>query len=565
MRFPILLAPVLGAALIAAGDPWAKGRSPLDDPAGQEAADDEGRKTYRKKLAEAYKTDEAADYLKVAAWAEGAGLRREAWVAFEAVLIADSDDPTARKRLGFVAREGRWLLVENGDIRPGDLNEERGFSLSKRLPGDVRACAALAASVDVWERYVGLNRLQAIEDDFRLWLDESLRDESSDGYNAAVQEVGWRPPTGAVAPEDTPERITRRIDEHVRKTRTGPVARGLVAHRKGLLRDAGGNRRKVRRLYEPPTSRRKRQRREELLGRWSEARKSALEAIRDPEAYHRTGEGEVVGGDFVAEQVDAARAAYAGLRDAVTEDLAPVLALPGTAAAALVEALEPVEARIRDIEGFLEYNEMPVKEAANAPSPAAWCFLYEQAGAGNRVSGLRDQLDPWEQCALRMLRNEIILRWNGQRAAHGSEQGPAPSATEAELARLLNEHRIAMGLPALAVDHRLTACARDHSEGMAQVGRLDRGSSTPGRRTPAERAQAAGFVGDVGELLHRAEGKLSVEDVVEAWCGEPEHHRSLLEKDWDRVGCGIHDGYVTQMLGARTSEDDTGEEYEERR
>ena len=164
-----------------------------------------------------------------------------------------------------------------------------------------------------------------------------------------------------------------------------------------------------------------------------------------------------------------------------------------------------------------------------------------------------------------MLRNELILRWNGQLAAPGSELGPTATATETELARLLNEHRIAMGLPALAVDHRLTACARDHSENMAQVGRLDHGSSAPGRRTPTERAQDAGFVGDVRELLHRAEGKLSVEDVVEAWCREPEDHRALLEKDWNCVGCGIHDGYVTHMLGARTSEDDTAWEYEERR
>ena len=57
-------------------------------------------------------------------------------------------------------------------------------------------------------------------------------------YAAAVEAIGWRPPTGAVAGDNVPEQTRIRVDRHVTKTMTGPLAKAFRGHGKSLLREA---------------------------------------------------------------------------------------------------------------------------------------------------------------------------------------------------------------------------------------------------------------------------------------------------------------------------------------
>lgn len=123
--------------------------------------------------------------------------------------------------------------------------------------------------------------------------------------------------------------------------------------------------------------------------------------------------------------------------------------------------------------------------------------------------------------------------------------------TTAEVVGLTNRERAAAGLPALAVDTRLTSAAQAHSADM--VARDFYSHTDPDGGGPWDRAAAAGAARrTVGENI--ACGQRSPADVVEGWMNSPGHRANILKSDFTRIGVGLAGGgragtYWTQLFG----------------
>ncbi|WP_282083643.1 CAP domain-containing protein [Streptomyces tendae] len=123
--------------------------------------------------------------------------------------------------------------------------------------------------------------------------------------------------------------------------------------------------------------------------------------------------------------------------------------------------------------------------------------------------------------------------------------------TTAEVVDLTNRERAAAGLPALAVDARLTTAAQAHSADM--VARDFYSHTDPDGGKPWDRAAAAGAARrTVGENI--ACGQRSPADVVEGWMNSPGHRANILKSDFTRIGVGLAGGgragtYWTQLFG----------------
>ncbi|MFE0367999.1 CAP domain-containing protein [Streptomyces tendae] len=123
--------------------------------------------------------------------------------------------------------------------------------------------------------------------------------------------------------------------------------------------------------------------------------------------------------------------------------------------------------------------------------------------------------------------------------------------TTAEVVDLTNRERTAAGLPALAVDARLTTAAQAHSADM--VARDFYSHTDPDGGKPWDRAAAAGAARrTVGENI--ACGQRSPADVVEGWMNSPGHRANVLKSDFTHIGVGLAGGgragtYWTQLFG----------------
>ncbi|MER7055650.1 CAP domain-containing protein [Streptomyces sp. NPDC000351] len=123
--------------------------------------------------------------------------------------------------------------------------------------------------------------------------------------------------------------------------------------------------------------------------------------------------------------------------------------------------------------------------------------------------------------------------------------------TTAEVVDLTNRERAGAGLPALAVDARLTRAAQAHSADM--VARDFYSHTDPDGGKPWDRAAAAGATRrTVGENI--ACGQRSPADVVEGWMNSPGHRANILKADFTHIGIGLAGGgrsgtYWTQVFG----------------
>ncbi|MFI8951625.1 CAP domain-containing protein [Streptomyces sp. NPDC053750] len=123
--------------------------------------------------------------------------------------------------------------------------------------------------------------------------------------------------------------------------------------------------------------------------------------------------------------------------------------------------------------------------------------------------------------------------------------------TTSEVVDLTNRERSGAGLPALAVDARLTGAAQAHSADM--VARDFYSHTDPDGGKPWDRAAAAGATQrTVGENI--ACGQRSAADVVEGWMNSPGHRANILKADFTHIGVGLAGGgragtYWTQLFG----------------
>jgi hypothetical protein len=109
----------------------------------------------------------------------------------------------------------------------------------------------------------------------------------------------------------------------------------------------------------------------------------------------------------------------------------------------------------------------------------------------------------------------------------------------------LNEIRVLVGLPALAIDSALCTASRGHSEDMARLGFFSHTSPVPGKESFGQRAALAGTSASAENI---ARGQRDGDGAIRAWWYSPGHHRNMMSGA-RRVGLGQHGDHWTQMLG----------------
>jgi uncharacterized protein YkwD len=110
-----------------------------------------------------------------------------------------------------------------------------------------------------------------------------------------------------------------------------------------------------------------------------------------------------------------------------------------------------------------------------------------------------------------------------------------PAVRDAMLATV-NAKRQTAGLPALALDPRLSEAAQKHAEDM--LARIYYSHQTPEGTMPWARVRALGYEPDlVGENI--AAGHTVVAEVMDAWLHSPGHRHNILESRFTHLGVGV--------------------------
>lgn len=130
--------------------------------------------------------------------------------------------------------------------------------------------------------------------------------------------------------------------------------------------------------------------------------------------------------------------------------------------------------------------------------------------------------------------SEPVLYANGHTLALPTTD-PGTLTFEAELLRLANAHRVALGMNALVDSGALRDLARGHSRHMIEHRFFDH--LTPEAGAPGDRLSEAGIDWTrVGENI--ATGYATPQAVFEAWLLSPPHRENLEGDSWTHAGVG---------------------------
>ncbi len=108
-------------------------------------------------------TNDLQGHRQLAVWAEKHNLAEQATAHWNEVLTFDPNDATARKKLGHVLIDNRW--IEKSELDAARLaNKERIAALKKWMP-EVQRIVSMLESSDSKTKLKGLKQLEAINDD----------------------------------------------------------------------------------------------------------------------------------------------------------------------------------------------------------------------------------------------------------------------------------------------------------------------------------------------------------------------------------------------------------------
>jgi uncharacterized protein YkwD len=118
--------------------------------------------------------------------------------------------------------------------------------------------------------------------------------------------------------------------------------------------------------------------------------------------------------------------------------------------------------------------------------------------------------------------------------------GTANATFASQVVTLVNQHRQAMGLPALVVSPTLTASADWKSLHMAYYGYMQHDDPAPPiARTVAQRLSDCGYPsGSVGWGENIAYGYQTPQDVMNAWLNSPGHRANIENSTYRAIGVG---------------------------
>jgi len=172
------------------------------------------------------------------------------------------------------------------------------------------------------------------------------------------------------------------------------------------------------------------------------------------------------------------------------------------------------------------YQQLPDDENKPSEPPSFEKYLQSEESL---AAGLAAPMDP---------RTRQILAANARLAAR-------LDAEEARAILATNLTRNLLGLPALMIDLRLCAAARDHSQDMERLKFFSHDSPVPGKATPWDRAKRFGTTASAENI---AAGYRDGAAAVTGWFHSPGHHKNMLGNH-KRIGVGRSGRYYTQMFG----------------
>lgn len=196
------------------------------------------------------------------------------------------------------------------------------------------------------------------------------------------------------------------------------------------------------------------------------------------------------------------------------------------------ENLQADRQRLAELGGLWEqcaiylYQQLPDDENKPAEAPSFEQYLQ---GEEALAAGLAAPMSP---------QTRQVLAANAALAAR-------LDAEEARAILATNLIRNLLGLPALMIDLRLCAAARDHSQDMERLKFFSHDSPVPGKATPWDRAKLFGTSAS-GENI--AAGYRDGAAATTGWFHSPGHHKNMLGEH-ARIGVGRAGRYFTQMFG----------------
>ncbi len=172
---------------------------------------------------------------------------------------------------------------------------------------------------------------------------------------------------------------------------------------------------------------------------------------------------------------------------------------------------------------------LPQSAPAEGESKKPFTFEEYLTGEEELAAGLAVPMDP---------KTQQVLAVNARLAVQLDPE-------EARTVLALNLTRNLLGLPALVIDLKLAAAARDHSKDMEEKKFFAHESPVPGKKTPWDRAARFGTSAS-GEniFMGSPDGKVA----NQAWFHSPGHFKNMLG-DHQRVGVGRSGVYFTEEFG----------------
>lgn len=158
-----------------------------------------------------------------------------------------------------------------------------------------------------------------------------------------------------------------------------------------------------------------------------------------------------------------------------------------------------------------------------------------------------DQIDARNFCRTPSERDEL-LQWQRIEEFNVKATAHVPSATREQLA-ITNDYRRMFRHRPLALNLKLVEAATGHATEMSGLGYFSHFSKTPGRHTPFERMQLAGYSQGVSENIALCDGAQGAHN---AWLRSSGHHRNLLNPSHTEIGVAGIGRYWVQNFGHGT-------------
>lgn len=155
-----------------------------------------------------------------------------------------------------------------------------------------------------------------------------------------------------------------------------------------------------------------------------------------------------------------------------------------------------------------------------------------------------DSVSVVDYCRTTAERDELVT-W-ARVEAYNLIVGKQLSSAQRELLRLTNDYRAMFRHRPLAAVPTLGVAAQGHADEMSRLGYFSHTSPTPGRRTPFDRMQLAGYAGGASENIALVDG---AQGAIDAWRRSSGHHRNMLQAGHTELGCGGNGRYWVQNFG----------------